>query len=938
MAIMERQRRSDEAAAVDTARSEPFAAGTSIARYKIVSLLGSGAMGDVYRAHDRALGRDIALKVLPPDLTGDRERVRRFAHEARAASALSHPHIVGIHEVGHAKPVIHVQPIGQRPQRHADVHYIAMELVEGETLREALQNGLSLRKSVELLAQVADGLGKAHAAGIVHRDLKPDNILVSQDGYAKIVDFGLAKLTDTTWNPIGADSPTLRALTAHGELLGTPGYMAPEQIVGKPLDARADVFSFGCILYEAIAHARPFDAESFVDTLYKIIHEDPTPLTQLAPATPPELQRIVERCLAKDREARYQSIRDVAADLRQWHGESGPRSTPVLAAGPLRPRISARMMLLFALLCALPVLAFILFGRPDQTPAIEQKQVAKLTSDGHAYTAVISPDGRYVAYITFDANGSTVWLEQITTGRSIVIVPASDAHYTGLAFSRDGEYIFFARYDSGALGNLYRIPILGGTPELLSKDIDSRATIAPDSRQYAFVRDDYNKGTSTIMVANADGSNERALAVFRMPDRVMQPAWSPDGSAIVAIQRAKLVKVDAKSGAISTVDTGGGLEAFRGVGWSDESHLITAATTNEAGGSFRLWRIDLGGGKATPLTSDLTDLVNPTVSDTGSIAALQVIRQSNIFEIGSGKTVNQLTTGIGSFTGLSGVAWLGDRVIYGSVADGKMDLFSRKGTEITRLTDDTLFEMAPAPSADGSFIAYASSGGGRQTLWRVRPDGTERVELTEGPRDGAFAISPDSKSIAYASFEAKANEWVLYVMPAGGGPRRRVTSAVSVLEGIRYAPDGRTLFFTAYENSALRLYRVPAKGGKVEHMIDGRTKGAALSPDGSTIAAHFGSPEKFAAPAVLVPVRGGAVKRLELDGAMYAWHPDGKALSYVREEKGAMNLWLRPLGANESKQVTWFSDGSIAHYAWNGDGSRAAVVHTVDAMDVVLIR
>lgn len=936
MGSMEQQRQS-EALVAETGRSEPFPAGTSIARYKIVSFIGSGAMGDVYRAHDRALSRDIALKVLPPDLTGDRERVRRFAHEARAASALSHPHIVGIHEVGHAKPVINVHPIGERAPRRADVHYIAMEFIEGETLRGALQSGLPLRRGVELLAQVADGLGKAHGAGIIHRDLKPDNILVSQDGYAKIVDFGLAKLTDTSWNPIGADSPTLRALTAHGELLGTPGYMAPEQIVGKPLDARADIFAFGCILYETISHARPFEAESFVDTLYKILHEDPLPLAQIAPGAPPELQRIVERCLAKDREGRYQSIRDVGADLRQWHGESGPRSAPVmLAAGPLRPRINVRMALLFALLCLVPVLAFIFF-RSSARVAIEEKKVTRLTTEGNAAAAVISPDGRYVTYLSEDPNGWTLWLEQVATGRKIAIVPSSPAHFAGLSFSRDGEYVYFTRYDTGALGNLYRLPILGGTPELLSKDVDSRATLAPDSSRYAFVRDDFNKGTSTIMVASADGSHERALAVFRMPDRVMQPSWSPDGASIVAIQSAKLVKVDAKSGAVTSIATKG-FEGFRGIGWGDDSHVITAATTGEASGGFRLWSVDVKSGDAVPLTSDLTDVLNPTVSETGSIAALQVIRQSNVFEVGEKNAVRQLTTGVGASTGLTGVAWDGDRVIYGSVADGKMDLYSRKDNEIVRLTDDDAHELTPAVSADGSFIVYAASAGGTMTLWRVSPDGMSQTRLTSGPRDGAFAIAPDSKSIAYASFDAKANEWVLWVMPSVGGARRRITSSVSVLEGIRYTPDGKTIVFTKYEDSALRLYRVPANGGRVEPVIDGRTRDASISPDGSMIAAHFGTPEKMQAPAILVPVRGGEAKKLDLDAMMYAWHPDGKALSYVREENGAGNLFLRPLDASASKQLTWFSDGVIPHYAWNRDGSRAVVVHVVDATDVVLIR
>ena len=937
MGSLERQRRSAEAAAAST-RSDPFPAGTNIARYRILSFIGSGAMGDVYRAHDRALGRDIALKVLPPDLVGDRERVRRFAHEARAASALSHPHIVGIHEVGHAKPVVNVQPIGERAPRRTEVHYIAMEYVEGETLREALANGMNLRRSIEVLAQVADGLGKAHAAGIIHRDLKPDNILVSADGYAKIVDFGLAKLTDTSWNPIGADSPTLRALTAHGELLGTPGYMAPEQIAGKPLDARADIFSFGCILYEAIAHARPFDAESFVDTLYKILHEDPVPLSQLVPAVPAELQRIVERCLAKDRAARYQSIRDVAADLRQWHGDSGPRATPMLTAGPLEPRFTARAAILAGLVATLPVLAFLFFGRAEQPAPAVEKSVRKLTSDGHANMATISPDGRYVAYVSNDANGYTLWLEQIATGRTIAIAPATASHYMGLTFSRDGEYVYFTRYDGGPLGTLYRVPILGGAADALVKDIDSRAAISPDGTQLAFVRDDFNKGTSTVVIASADGSNQRALAVFRVPDRVYAPAWSPDGSRIAVAQLDKLVTIDAKSGRYAAVEPAVPFEAVRGAAWRDDKHVITAATADETAGHFRLWSIDVDSGEAEALTSELTELFAPTISDSGTIAALQIIRQSNVFEVEAAGGVQQLTSGVGSATGMTGVQWLGDRVIYASIADGQMDLFSRRGSEITQLTKDTAYELRPQPSPDGSFIAYLASGGGTHTLWRVAPDGSDRRKLSDGPRDASFAISPDSKWIAYASHDAKTNEMVLWVMASAGGERRRIASRQTILEDIRFTRDGGSLIFTSYAKDALRLYRVPLAGGEPKLLVDGRAMKGEISPDGTTLAAPGGSPEKMHAPVTLVPLRGGVQRSLEFDGAMYRWHPGGKALSFVREENGVINLWLRGLDGSEGKKLTWFSEGMIADYAWRDDGTKAAVTHIVDATDVVLIR
>jgi serine/threonine protein kinase len=417
MGPLEKQKRNSSNEAIAPARSEPFPPGTTIARYRLVSLIGSGAMGDVYRAHDRALDREVALKVLPPELTGDRERVHRFAHEARATSALSHPHIVAIHEVGHARPVPSVRPIEERPQRIGEVHYISMELIEGTTLREALASPSTLRERIDLLTQVADGLAKAHTENILHRDLKPDNILVSRDGYAKIVDFGLAKLIESSWNPNGADSPTLRALTAHGELLGTPGYMAPEQVTGKPLDARADIFAFGCILYEAIAGVRAFEAESFVDTLYKIVHEEPARLDDAHPA----LQSIVRRCLEKNREDRYQSIRDVANDLRSWNAGASPADRE-----PSRRRI--KTFALAALITALPILAFILFKKVPQPPP--QPAVRRITSDGRSDFPAISPDARYVAYVTDDAKGKTLWLEQIATGRTLQIAPPSSEHTT----------------------------------------------------------------------------------------------------------------------------------------------------------------------------------------------------------------------------------------------------------------------------------------------------------------------------------------------------------------------------------------------------------------------------------------------------------------------------------------------------------------------------
>jgi len=933
MVSLERQPQSP----VDTeTRSEPFPAGTAIARYRVLSFIGSGAMGDVYRAHDRALDREVALKVLPPEVTGDRDRVRRFAQEARAASALSHPHIVTIYEVGHARPTLSVRPIDdRRAVRRPEVHYIAMELIEGQTLRSALAGEssapLTTRRAIELLAQVADGLGKAHGAGIIHRDLKPDNILVANDGYAKIVDFGLAKLIDSSWNPIGADSPTLRALTAHGELLGTPGYMAPEQISGKTIDPRADIFSFGCILYEAIAGARPFEAETFVDTLYKIVHDDPLPLSARVDEVSPELERIVGRCLAKDREVRYQSIRDVAADLRSagvWSGSA--LSSPLTSAvtGVSRSIVAA------ALIALLPILGWLLLKPAKPSPAASQS-VQRITSDGHATLVTLAPNGRYVAYVTRDIKGSALVLEQIATGTTLMIVPANaDHHYAGIAFSRDGESLFFTRYDNKAIANLHKVSILGGLSQPIVRDIDTRVAVSSDASRLAFVRDDINKAKSLLIICDADGENEKTLAQFELSDRVLSPTWSPDGKHLLATQQSRLIAIAYPSGKQRVIETSVPFDSFRGLAWPEDDRVVAAAATEDSGGRFRLWTIDPSDGQASALTSELTDLYAPALSEDGAIAALQAIREANLFDVRADGTSKALTSGVGASNGLSGVAIIEGRVIYASSADGRWDLWSLGDNDTQRLTNDVAYESRPAPSPDGSALFYLASAGGKSAIWRMRPDGGDRRAITNGPRDGDFAVSPDSKSIAFASLDAKTKQWGLWTMPAGGGPRRRIATRPNVLQDLQFSPDGKTILFTGYENSALRVFRIPAAGGTAQSIVDGRALNASVSPDGKTILCTIGGEDGMNGRISVLPFQGGAVRKFEQDGMLVRWKPDGSAIAFVKDG----NLWLQPREGGTAKKVTSFNDGSIADYRWSRDGTYAIVAHVSDAVDVVVIR
>src|SRR6185436_3869204 len=341
------------------ARSGSVPAGTRVGRYEIVSLLGAGGMGEVYAALDSNLGRRVALKILPPHRTKDPDRVARFVREAHASSALNHPAIVSVHDSG----------------SDGNVHFLAMELIDGEPLSDWLRRNRSLPRAVELMAQVAEGLARAHANGIIHRDLKPENIMVSRAGYAKIVDFGVAKLTERTNGNTahtGATTPTSR--------VGTTAYMSPEQVEGRPLDHRADVFAFGTVLYEVLTGTNPFASPQYADTLHNIVHLEP-PLD----AVPLELRRILRRCLQKEPERRYHSLKDAALDLREAVAESAP---------PRRPR-----RWLIAALLALPILAAVMwFGLSQRTERPPEMKMTRLTNGGNVETAAISPDGRYLVY------------------------------------------------------------------------------------------------------------------------------------------------------------------------------------------------------------------------------------------------------------------------------------------------------------------------------------------------------------------------------------------------------------------------------------------------------------------------------------------------------------------------------------------------------------
>ena len=472
--------------------------GRTLGSYEILSFISRGGMGEVYLAEDKRLGRKVALKRLPSTFVKDNDRLRRFEQEARAASALNHPNIITIFEIRQA----------------GSSHVIATEFVEGETLRARLsRTGLSLAETLDVAIQVSDALSAAHKAGIVHRDIKPENIMVRPDGYVKVLDFGLAKLSEEASPAIIAEAPTIQVRTGSGIVIGTAGYMSPEQARGLTVDSRSDIFSLGAVIYEMLARRKPFEGETPSDTLAAILRTEPPPLSHFVPGIPSELSRIVTKCLKKDREERYQVVKDLWLDLKALKQElefqnvmksseaSGTsrgsalpaESTAILnkpqpttersSAGTITESLSIEIKrhkfgaaIAFALL-ALVLAAggfgvYKLLSRENRVAHFLDVELARLTNSGNAIDATISPDGKYVVYVLSDRSAQSLWIRQVSTANDKLIVQPARVGYFGLTFSPDGSEIYYAVKANLDAGTLYRIPTLGGTPVKLLEKID----------------------------------------------------------------------------------------------------------------------------------------------------------------------------------------------------------------------------------------------------------------------------------------------------------------------------------------------------------------------------------------------------------------------------------------------------------------------------------
>jgi len=754
--------------------------GKHIGHYQVRSLIGRGGMGEVFLAEDTSLGRKVALKLLRRDFTSNEERLRRFQQEARAASALNHPNILTIHEIGQDGPL----------------QYMAAEYVEGETLRQRISRSrMTLAQALDVAVQVASALTAAHQAGIVHRDIKPENIILRSDGYVKVLDVGLAKLIDP--KPLHTAAPTLPQVeTEQGVVMGTFSYMSPEQARGLAVDARTDIWSLGVMLYEMVAGRQPFEGETASDVMSLILQKEPVPLVHVWPEVPAELERIVRKALHKDKEERYQTVKDLQIDLKNLRKEielsaeiersvapvsgrlySSGHSTAAIAHSTSSAEYIVTEIKQHKLATALIVGAVIiaaagalyLFSRRSALPkqaALLNATFTQLTDQaGPEYFPSLSPDGKSFVYAAFAADNWDIYFQRVGGKNPINLTKDSPADDTQPAFSPDGERIAFRSEREG--GGIF---LMGATGESVKRltDFGYNPAWSPDGKEIACADEGIIEPSSRIKAKSQLWAVNVGTGAKRLVTNIdaVQPNWSPHGYRIAYQGRRNGAQRD-----IWTIPAGGGdpVEVTNDPAmdwnavWSPDGKYLYFVS--DRGGSMNLWRtaIEEKTGKVLGSPEAVTT-PSPYVahlsfsSDGRHIAYSTLVRSGNLQRV-EFDPVRETVVGQPVWvTHGSRVAFVpdvssdGEWLTFDTQTDKQEDVFviRRDGSGVRQLTDDSYKDRAPRWSPDGKRIVFFSDRTGNWEIWMINADGSElqQVTYTGGTAINA-AWSPDGTRLIY---------------------------------------------------------------------------------------------------------------------------------------------------------------------------------------------
>ena len=856
-------------------------------------------MGHVYLALDTRLGRHVALKFLPGELLSDQVMLQRLKHEARTASMLNHPNILTIYEIGELE----------------DEPFIASEFVDGVTLKKAIErNAVDAEMAIRVATQVASALTAAHSAGVIHRDLKPANIMLRPDGYVKVIDFGLAKLTAKSVSRSHGDLE----LSTPGSVVGTVDYMSPEQARGEELDARTDLWSLGVILYEMLTSQRPFRGETDSHVIVAILDRAATPVADTT-FLPQGAGKIIQRALMKDPGRRYGSALEMLTDLEQ----AGPPSTRrrMLQSSLLRRRRTGRRVRYLAA----GLLGLILIGGSiwwwgfgGQDKFLEPDwfridSVKQLTFNGHTQLSAISPDGKYLAFAVDDSGGmSSLHVKQVDQPSDEVRIPSRKINYVGITFSPDSRHIYEVEKEaSNLLGKLYSLPIVGERSRVpLVEDIDGPVAFSPAGNQFAFVRYEQpaaphpGPNRSVIEVANLQGGapdpliSTSGFTIFR------QLVWNAKQKAIEAVidepgsdnLKLGLFHFDKQESETT-------LPKWNSVGqpWATPDGkllVVSASAESEARARLQLREVAVSTGKTRDLTKDLSGYNNVTMTaDGGAIAATKIDSRAFAWISERGDPTHGKRTILEAQDETSSLDWVdADRLVVNSRRTGYLNLalLGIAAGDTVSLTNQPYFEQHMSSVPGGRKVVFSSNRSGGTHIWSYDLQSSRYSQLT-------FGSSYDDTPVV--------------------------------------SPDGRWVVYASWLNTTPSVYRIPAGGGSPEILGKDAASEPQISPDGKSIACQIQKDKSHWFVGIMPADGSGQARPVPGVQLPFRWSPDGTFLTTaITDGNGVSNLWEVALDGSPPRQLTRFDDESILAFAWSASGDRLACIRQAQTSDVVLFQ